>query len=69
MDLCKREAEKTLAKDIFSELSQRQHEAINAMLEAISSKMTSDVAQTLKKLPESEARQLADVLETIYKRD
>lgn len=69
MDLCKREAEKTLAKEIFSDMSPRQHEAIMAMLEAISSKMTSDVAQTLKKLPESEARQLADALDAIYKRD
>jgi hypothetical protein len=39
------------------------------MLESISAKLTSDVAQALKKTPEEEARYLTSLLDVIFRKD
>jgi glutamyl-tRNA reductase len=68
-DICRKEGDKTLAREIFNNLSDKQRAAITAMLESISAKLTSDVAQALKKTPEEEARYLTSLLDVIFRKD
>lgn len=68
-EICRRECEKTLSKEIFTNLSEKQRGAIVSMLESISAKLTSDVAQALKKHPEEDARNLSSLLEDIFRKD
>ncbi|MEI6834624.1 MAG: glutamyl-tRNA reductase, partial [bacterium] len=68
-DICRKEGEKTLAREIFNNLSDKQRAAITAMLESISAKLTSDVAQALKKTPEEDARYLSSLLDVIFRKD
>lgn len=68
-DICRKEGDKTLAREIFNSLSDKQRAAITAMLDSISAKLTSDVAQALKKTQEDEARYLTSLLENIFRKD
>lgn len=67
-EICRREGEKTLNKELFSNLTEKQRESIISMLESISAKLTSDVAHTLKQTSEDESLHLASLLDLIFKR-
>ena len=68
-DIFRRESAKTLSKEIFNDLSDKQRESINSMLDAIASKLTADVAQALRKSEDDDARNLASALDLIFKKD
>lgn len=68
-DIFRRESAKTLSKEIFNNLSDKQRESINSMLDAIASKLTADVAQALRKSVDDDARNLAAALDLIFKKD
>jgi glutamyl-tRNA reductase len=67
-DICKKEAEKSLSKEIFNDLSEKQRAAILAMLDSISTKLTSDVAHALKNAS-GDPRFLSSALENIFRKD
>lgn len=68
-DMIKREASKTFSKDIFSDLTTKQREAIDGFLEAISSRVTADIAQSLKQATPEEARKISYALQMIFSKD
>lgn len=54
-----REVQKTLSKDIFAALDEKQKEAISVMIESATSKLTADLAQSLRTASTDEAHTLA----------
>ncbi len=68
-DLITREAAKTFSKDIFANLSDKQREAIEGFVEAVSSRVTGDIAQSLKKASPEEARDISQALQSIFGKD
>jgi glutamyl-tRNA reductase len=67
-NILRKEATKTLARDLFIGLSDKQRESINAMLDAVATKLTGDVALALRKSTGDDARSLASALDLIFKR-
>jgi glutamyl-tRNA reductase len=64
-----RESAKTLAREHFQDLSAKQRESLDAMIEAVATKLTGDIATTLRRCPDAEdARALASALELVFKR-
>lgn len=61
-----REAKKTLSKDIFQSLDERQQRAIQDMLHAITARLSSDLASGLKKTAVHEAHQFAKSIHRIF---
>lgn len=68
-DMIKREASKTFSKEIFSDLTAKQREAIDGFLEAISSRVTGDIAQSLKQASPEEALNIRHALQLIFSKD
>ncbi len=68
-EMIRREASKTFNKDIFSDLTPKQREAIEGFLDAISSRVTGDIAQSLKQATPEEARQISNALQVIFSKD
>lgn len=68
-DVISREAAKTFSKDLFANLSEKQRQAIEGFVEAVSSRVTSDIAQSLKKASPEEARDLSLALQSVFNRD
>ena len=68
-DILQRESSKTLSKEIFADLTSKQRESIDSMLEAISSRVTADIAQSLRKAAPDEVRSIASALDLIFKKD
>lgn len=68
-EILQKEAGKTFSKDIFSDLTSKQRESIESMLEAISSRVTGDIAQALKKAAPDEVRTVAGALDLIFRKD
>ena len=68
-ELINREAARTFSKEIFSNLSDKQREAIDGFVEAVSSRVTGDIAQSLKKATPEEARDISLALQNIFGKD
>ena len=68
-DLLVRESAKTLARDLFTDLNQRQKDALQAMLDSITAKITGDIAQALRGQTPDQARATADMLEQIFRKE
>ena len=64
----RKESFKTLSKDMFSNLTVKQRETITEMLDAIESRFTSDIAQTLKNSSPEDIRSLAEALDLLFAR-
>jgi len=67
-DILHKESVKTLARDHFQGLSSKQRESLDAMLDAIATKLTGDVALALRRSADDDARAMASALELIFKR-
>ncbi len=67
--IMRKESLKTLSKDTFSGLTPKQREALDAMLDAIEARFTSDIALTLKKSAPENIRSLAEALDLLFARD
>lgn len=61
-----REAKKTLSRDIFQTLDTRQQQAIQDMLQAITARLSSDLASGLKKTEIQEAHRFAKSIRHIF---
>jgi glutamyl-tRNA reductase len=68
-DILRKESAKTLAREHFQGLSPKQRESLDAMLDAVATKLTGDVALALRRSTEDDARSLASALELIFKRN
>jgi glutamyl-tRNA reductase len=61
-----REAQKTLAKDIFSQLNSDQRKALEQMFDSITAKLSGDLSQSLRNAPGDEALILAKSVGQIF---
>ncbi|MCX6117695.1 MAG: glutamyl-tRNA reductase [Proteobacteria bacterium] len=61
-----RESQKTLSKELFVNLTNEQKKGLNAMLDSITSKLTSDLAQSLRTSPPEEALKLAQSIGQVF---
>jgi glutamyl-tRNA reductase len=63
-----REIHKTLSKDLFSSLDQKQREALVSMTGAIVARLTSDVAQPIRELSPLEGQAMARYIDLVIER-
>jgi glutamyl-tRNA reductase len=66
-EMIQREAQKTLGKDLFKDLSPKHHESLKALFEAIAGKISADASRQVTNPPAGYFQeQLADALRTLF---
>jgi glutamyl-tRNA reductase len=65
-DLMTREASKTFNRDLFANLNEKQREAIAGFINAVSSRITGDIAQLLKNASPEQARDMGQALQSLF---
>ncbi len=68
-DTILKEAQKTFARENFSRLDDDQRKAIDAMVAAMASRFTSDIAKTLRNATGDETQALISALKALFEKD